>query len=70
MLPSIFCDNNPQSVIALDPDNDEHYELTPNADLGATLMLPEPTQVQSTVSPNTFVAQGAGSYSNADLKNF
>ena len=36
------CDNNPQSVITLDPDTDEHYVLTPKPVLRANPQLFEP----------------------------
>ena len=49
--------NNPQNVIAIDLDNDEHYELTPKLVLPATPTLFEPKEVQSAISPNTFTAQ-------------
>ena len=46
----------PQNVIALDPDDDEHYLLTRKPVLRVTLTLFEPTQIQSAISPKTFTA--------------
>ena len=66
----ISCDNNPQNVIALDPDLDEHYVLTPKPVLRANPKLFKPNQIQTAISPNTFTAQDAGIYSNAELTNF
>ena len=64
------CDNNPQKVIALDLDGSEHYVLTYKHVLLFTLLLFEPEQVQSAVSPNTFTAQEARDFSNAELTLF
>ena len=66
----VSCDTNPQNVIAIDLDTDEDYVLTPKPVLRATPMLFEPKQTQSANSPNTFTAQEAVFYSNADFTNF
>ena len=63
----ISCNNNPQQVIALDPDNDEQYVRTPKPVLRATPTLFEPKQVQSAIGPYTFTAQEIRSYSNVRL---
>ena len=41
--------NRPQNVIALDPDNDEHYLLTSKLVLRPTSMRFEPKQVRSVI---------------------
>ena len=41
----ISCKNNPKNVIALDPDNDESYVLTPRPVLRATPTLFEPKKL-------------------------
>ena len=64
----ISCDNNPQIVIALDPDTDKHYVLTRQPVLRATPMLFEPKQAQYAITSNTFSAQEPGIYTNAELK--
>ena len=63
------CDNNPQNVIALDPDTDKQYVLTPKPVLRAEGMFFETKQSQCAISPNTFTAQKAGIYSNAEITN-
>ena len=57
-------------MIALDLKTDEHYELTPKPVLRATPTLFEPSHFQFATSPNTFAAQEAGLYSNAELIDF
>ena len=52
----LSCDNSPQIVIALDPDHDEHYVLTPEPLIRAIPKLFQPEQTQSAISPNTFTA--------------
>ena len=49
----ISCDNNPNNVIALDPDTDEHYVPTHKPVLRATPMLFKPKHFQHAISPNT-----------------
>ena len=56
----ISCYNNPQNVMPFDPDNDEHFVLTPKPVIRDTLMLFEPNQVQTAMSPNSFTAQEFG----------
>ena len=65
----ISCDNNPQDVIALDFEDDEHYNLTPKPVLGATPKLSEPLQVQFAKKLYTFTSQETGLYSNTELTN-
>ena len=65
----ISCANNPQNVIALDAETNEHYVLTSKFVLRATPMRFEPKQVQSAISPITFTAEDFGIYTNAELTN-
>ena len=68
----IQCDNNPQNIIELDPDSDntDFYILTPEPVKKEPPQMFKPTQIKTTISPNTFTAQDAGIYSNADLNQF
>ena len=66
----IPCENNQQSVIALDPDINKYYILTPQPFKTDPLGHIEPTQIQIFISPNTFTAQDAGSHSQKELKQF
>ena len=59
----IPCQNNTQNVTALDTDIDQYYVLTPQLIKSDPLQLFEPTQDQTAFSPNTFIAQDAGLYS-------
>ena len=66
----ISCDNNPEVIIALDPDSDHNYGLALKPVIQATLTRFKPERIQSAVSPSTFTAQEAGKYSNAQITNF
>ena len=66
----ISWDYNPQKVIALDLDSDEHCVLTPKPVLRATPMLFGPKQIQPAVRPKTFTAKETRNYSIAELANF
>ena len=66
----IPCDNNPRNFIALDPDADEYYLLTPRPIKQAPSQLFRPKQIRTSISPNTYTAQHAGIYSPAELKDF
>ena len=68
----IECGNNPQKIIELDPDTDDgdFYVLTPDPLKREPPQLFKPTQIKTTITPNTFTAQDAGSYSNAELDQF
>ena len=46
----LSCNNNPQNVIALDLDTDEHYVLTPKPVTWATTRFFETKEVQSAIS--------------------
>ena len=68
----IECGNNPQNNIELDPDtNDEDfYVLTPDPLKSEAPQMFKPTQIKTTITPNTFTAQDAGIDSNAELDQF
>ena len=64
--------NNPQNIIELDPDTDDgdFYVLTPDPLKREAPQMFKPTQIKTTITPNTFTAQDAGIYSNAKLDQF
>ena len=66
------CGNSPQNIIELDPDSDDtdFYVLTPEPLRKKALQLFKPIQIKTTIGPNTFTAQDAGMYSNAELDQF
>ena len=68
----IECGNNPQNIIELDPDADDgdFYVLTPDPLKREPPQMFKPTQIKTTITPNTFTAQDAGIYSNAELDQF
>ena len=68
----IECGNNPQNIIELDPDADygDFYVLTPDPLKRKAPQMFKPTQIKTTITPNTFTAQDAGIYSNAELDQF
>ena len=68
----IECGNTPQNIIELDPDTDDGdvYVLTPDPLKGEAPQMFKPTQIRTTITPNTFTAQDAGKYSNAELDQF
>ena len=68
----IECGNNPQNIIELDPDADDtdFYVLTPDPLKREAPQMFKPTQIKTTITPNTFTAQDAGIYSNAELDQF
>ena len=66
----IECGNNPQNIIELDPDSDDFYVLTPEPLKREAPQMFKPTQIKTTITPNTFTAQDAGIYSNAELDQF
>ena len=63
----IECGKNPQNIIELDPDTDDgdFYVLTPDP-----LKREAPQMFKHNITPNTFTAQDAGIYSNAELDHF
>ena len=68
----IECGIIPQNIIELDPDTDDgdFYVLTPDPLKRGAPQLFKPTQIKTTITPNTFTAQDAGTYSNAELDQF
>ena len=68
----ITCDNNPRNIIELDPDSDDQdfYILGPEPMKRKPPLMFTPSQIKTTIRPNTFTAQDAGIYSNAELDQF
>ena len=68
----ITCDNNPKNIIELDPDSDDQdfSILSPEPIKRKPPLMFTPSQIKPTIRPNTFTAQDAGIYSNADLNQF
>ena len=68
----ITCDNNPRNIIELDPDSDDEdfYILEPEPIKRKPPLSLTPSQIKTTIRPNTFTAQDAGVYSNAELDQF
>ena len=62
-------ENNSQNVSSLDTDTDQNYVLTPQPVQKDPPLPFQPTQVQTAISPNTFIAQNAGIYSEKQLKH-
>ena len=68
----ITCDNNPRNFIELDPDSDDQnfYILGPEPIKRKPPLMFTPLQIKTKIRPNTFTAQDAGIYSNAELDQF
>ena len=68
----ITCDNNPRNIIELDPvsDDQDFYILGPELIKRKPPLTFTPSQIKTTIRPNTFTAQDAGIYSNAELDHF
>ena len=68
----ITCDNIPRNVIELDADSDDQdfYILGPEPIKRKAPLMFTPSQIKTTIRPNTFTAQDAGIYSNAELDQF
>ena len=64
--------NNPQNILELDPDSNDgiFYVLTPEPLKREAPQMFKPTQIKTTITPNTFTAQDACIYSNAELDQF
>ena len=60
----ITCDNNPRNIIELDPDSDDQdfYILGPEPIKRKPPLMFTPSQIKTTIRPNTFTAQDAGIY--------
>ena len=68
----ITCDNNPRKIIQLDPDSDDQdfYILGHEPIKRKPPLMFTPSQNRTTIQPNTFTAQDAGIYSNAEFDQF
>ena len=68
----ITCENNPKNIIELDPDSDDQdfYILDPEPIIRKPPLMLTPSQIKTTIRPNTFTAQDAGINSNAELDQF
>ena len=68
----ITCDKNPRNIIELDPDSDDQdfYILGPEPIKRKPPLMFTPSQIKTTIRPNTLRAQDAGIYSNAELDQF
>ena len=68
----IPCDNNSRNIIGSDPDTDdqEFYILSPEPIKQKHTLKFIPNQIKTTIRPNTFTAQDAGTYSNVELDQF
>ena len=68
----IECGNNPQNIIELDPDTDDgdFHVFTPDPLKREAPKMFKPTQIKTTITPNTFTTQDAGIYTNAALDQF
>ena len=58
----IACDINPENFIELDPDSDDQdfYILGPEPKKRKPPLMFTPSQIKTTIGPNTFTAQDAG----------
>ena len=65
----ITCDNNPRNIFELDPcsDHQDFYNLGPEPIKRKPPQMFTPSQGKTIIRPNTFTAQVAGIYSNAEL---
>ena len=68
----IQCGNNPQNNFELDPDTDDggFYVLKPDPLKREAPQMFKSTQIETTITPNTFTAQNARICSNAELDQF
>ena len=68
----ITCENNPRNIIELDPDSDDQdfYILGPEPIKRKPPLMFTPSQIKTTIRPNTFTAQDACIYSKAELDQF
>ena len=65
----IECGKNPQNIFELDPDtgDGDFFVLTPDPLKKEAPQMFKLTQFKTTITPNTFTAQDAGIYSNAEI---
>ena len=68
----ITCDNNSRNIIELDPDSDDQdfYNLGPEPNKRKPPLMFTPSQIKTTIRPNTFTAQDAGISPMLNLTNF
>ena len=68
----ITCDNNPRNTFELDRDSDDQdfYIRGPEPIKRKPPLMFTPSQIKTTIRPNSFTAQDAGIYSNAELDQF
>ena len=68
----IACDNNPRNIFELDSDSDDQnfYILGLEPIKRKPPLMFIPSQIKTTIRPNTFTAQDAGIYSIAELNQF
>ena len=68
----IACDKNPRSFIELDlySDDQDFYILGQEHNKRNQPPMFTPSHIKTTIRPNTFTAQDAGIYSNAELDQF
>ena len=68
----IPCDNIPRNIIELDPDTDDQdfHIFRPELMKRKPPLMFTPNQIKTKIRPNTFTAQVAGIYSNAELDQF
>ena len=64
--------NNPRNINELDPDSDDQdfYILGPEPIKRKPPLMFTHSQIKTSIRPNTFTAQDAGIYSNAELDHF
>ena len=62
----------PKNIIELDPDSDDQdfYILGPEPIKRKPPLMFTPSQIKTTIRPNTFTAQDAGIYCNAEINQF
>ena len=68
----ITFDNNPRNLFELDPDSDDQdfYILEPEPIKRKPPLMLTPSQIKTTIRPETFTAQDAGINPNAELDQF
>ena len=68
----IACDKNPRNIIELDPSSDyrDFYILGSEPNKQKPPLMFTPSQIKTTIRPNTFTAQDAGLNSDAELGQF
>ena len=69
---TILCEIIPQNIIELDPGSvdQDFYSLEPEPIKRKPPFMFTPSQIKTTIRPNTFTAQDAGISSNAALEHF